>query len=121
MICSNGICFQCLFCLHCFHWLLSGIYPATVLASFRPLQALKGKATTSNGTGVLRTVLVIVQFTISVAIVVGTLVIFWQFRYMVNKDIGFEQENIIVMDRVYPIGQRPDPNLQGGVVEAPQH
>ncbi len=83
---------------------LSGIYPAFVLASFKPIQALKGKATTSNGTGRLRSALVILQFTISVVIVVGTLVIFWQFRYMMNKDIGFSQENMIIMDRVYPLG-----------------
>lgn len=84
--------------------LVSGIYPATVLASFKPLQALKGKAVTSNGTSRLRSVLVVIQFTISVAIVIGTLVIFWQFRYMVNKDIGFDHENMIIMDRVYPLG-----------------
>jgi len=83
---------------------LSGIYPAFVLASFKPIQALKGKATTSNGTGRLRSALVILQFTISVVIVVGTLVIFWQFRYMMNKDIGFNQEDMIIMDRVYPLG-----------------
>ncbi len=83
---------------------LSGLYPAFVLASFKPIQALKGKATTSNGTGRLRSVLVILQFTISVVIVVGTLVIFWQFRYMMNKDIGFTQDNMIIMDRVWPLG-----------------
>ncbi len=84
--------------------LLSGLYPSTVLASFRPIQALKGKATTSNGTGRLRAILVVLQFTISVVIVIGTLVIFWQFRYMVNKDVGFTKENMIVMDRVWPLG-----------------
>jgi len=84
--------------------LLSGLYPSTVLASFKPIQALKGKATTSNGTGRLRAILVILQFTISVVIVVGTLVIFWQFRYMVNKDVGFAKENMIIMDRVWPLG-----------------
>ena len=75
-----------------------------MLASFKPIQALKGKATTSNGSGKLRSVLVVLQFTISIVIVVGTLVIFWQFRFMQNKDVGFERENMIVMDRVWPIG-----------------
>ncbi|MEX0987594.1 MAG: FtsX-like permease family protein [Bacteroidales bacterium] len=84
--------------------LLSGIYPSTVLASFKPLQALKGKATTSNGTGRLRAILVIIQFTISIVIVVGTLVIFWQFRFMLNKDIGFNQQDMIIVDRLYPLG-----------------
>lgn len=83
--------------------LLSGFYPSTVLSSFRPIQALKGKAIPSNGTGRLRSILVVLQFTISVVIVVGTLVIFWQFRYMLNKDIGFTSENMIIMDRVFPL------------------
>ncbi|MCF8226450.1 MAG: ABC transporter permease [Bacteroidales bacterium] len=90
--------------LSIFLGLLSGLYPASVLASFKPLQALKGKATASNGTGRLRSILVIVQFTISVVIMVGTMVIFWQFRYMLNKDIGFNKDNMIIMDRVYPLG-----------------
>jgi putative ABC transport system permease protein len=84
--------------------LLSGSYPATVLASFKPIQALKGKTTTDNGSGKLRNILVVIQFTISIVIVVGTLVIFWQFRYMINKDKGFTDENMIIMDRVYPLG-----------------
>lgn len=84
--------------------LLSGIYPSTVLASFKPIQALKGKTTSSNGTGRLRSILVVLQFTISVVIVVGTLVIFWQFRFMQNKDVGFDRERMIVMDRVWPMG-----------------
>lgn len=83
---------------------LSGIYPSTVLASFKPIQALKGKAMSSNGTTRLRAILVVIQFTISVVIVVGTLVIFSQFRYMENKDIGFTKENMIIMDRVWPLG-----------------
>jgi putative ABC transport system permease protein len=84
--------------------LLSGLYPSTVLASFKPIQALKGKATMSNGTGRLRAILVVLQFTISVVIVVGTLVIFWQFRYMLTKDIGFAKDDMIIMDRVWPLG-----------------
>lgn len=84
--------------------LLSGSYPATVLASFKPIQALKGKTTTDNGSGKLRNILVVIQFTISVVIVVGTLVIFWQFRYMINKDKGYTTDHMVIMDRVYPLG-----------------
>ena len=84
--------------------LLSGSYPATVLASFKPIQALKGRTTGSNGTGNLRSILVVVQFTISIVIVVGTLVIFWQFRYLLNKDKGFREDHLVVMERVYPLG-----------------
>lgn len=100
----NWYMFPTFILLTLFIGLLSGLYPSTVLASFKPIQALKGKTTTSNGSSKLRSVLVILQFTISVVIIVGTIVIFWQFRYMLNKDVGFERENMIVMDRVWPIG-----------------
>ena len=83
--------------------LLSGSYPSIVLASFRPIFALKGNASTRNGTTWLRNVLVIVQFSISIIIIAGTLVIYWQFRYMTNKELGFDKEQLVVMDRIYPL------------------
>jgi putative ABC transport system permease protein len=84
--------------------LLSGSYPSFVLASFKPIFALKGNASTKNGTTVLRNALVIIQFSISIIIIAGTLVIYWQFRYMTNKDLGFDKEQLVVMERIYPLG-----------------
>jgi len=84
--------------------LLSGSYPAFVLASFKPIFALKGNATAKNGTTVLRNVLVIIQFSISIIIIAGTLVIYWQFRYMTNKDLGFDKEQLVVLERIHPLG-----------------
>ena len=86
--------------------LLSGSYPAFVLASFKPIAALKGKGTASNGTTFLRNLLVIVQFSISMIIIAGTLVIFWQFRFMTNKDLGFRKDNMIVLERLHPLGRQ---------------
>ncbi|MFZ5939417.1 MAG: ABC transporter permease [Bacteroidota bacterium] len=86
--------------------LLSGSYPAMVLASFKPVEALKGNRSGNNGSGLLRNILVVIQFSISIIIVVGTLVIFWQFRYMTNMDLGFEKDNIIVVERLDPLGRR---------------
>ena len=77
--------------------LLSGSYPSFVLASFRPIFALKGNAAPKNGTTVLRNALVIIQFSISIIIIAGTLVIYWQFRYMTNKELGFDKEQIVVI------------------------
>ena len=85
--------------------LLSGSYPSFVLASFRPIFALKGNATAKNGTTWLRNGLVIVQFAISIIIIAGTLVIYWQFRYMTNKDLGFDEEQLVVMERIHPLGR----------------
>jgi putative ABC transport system permease protein len=86
--------------------LLSGSYPSFVLASFKPAYALKGRGFTGNGTSWLRNVLVIIQFSISIIIMAGTLVIFWQFRYMANKDLGFEKEQLVVIERTDPLGSR---------------
>jgi putative ABC transport system permease protein len=86
--------------------LLSGSYPSFVLASFKPIHALKGNATTKNGTTWLRNALVIVQFSISIIIIAGTLVIYWQFRYMTHKDLGFDQQNLVVLERIHPLGRQ---------------
>jgi putative ABC transport system permease protein len=84
--------------------LLSGSYPSFVLASFKPIFALKGNATAKNGTTVLRNALVIIQFSISIIIIAGTLVIYWQFRYMTNKDLGFDKEQLVIVERIHPLG-----------------
>ncbi len=86
--------------------LLSGSYPSIVLASFKPIVALKGTGSTKNGTGFFRNILVIIQFTISIVIIAGTLVIYWQFKYMNNKDLGFDKEQLVVMERIHPLGKQ---------------
>ena len=86
--------------------LLSGSYPAFVLASFKPAYALKGRGAAGNGTNWLRNVLVIVQFSISMIIIAGTLVIFWQFRFMTNTDLGFDKDQLVVIERTSPLGSR---------------
>jgi len=88
--------------------LLSGSYPSFVLASFKPIFALKGNARSKNGTTWLRNALVILQFSISIIIIAGTLVIYWQFRYMTNKDLGFDQEQLVVLERIHPLGNGHD-------------
>ncbi len=85
--------------------LLSGSYPSFVLASFKPIFALKGNASAKNGTTVFRNALVIIQFSISIIIIAGTLVIYWQFKYMTNKDLGFDKEQLVVMERLRPLGK----------------
>jgi len=86
--------------------LLSGSYPAVVLASFKPIFALKGNASIRNGTTWLRNALVIIQFSISMIIIAGTLVIYWQFRFLNNKDLGFDKEQLVVLERIHPLGRQ---------------
>jgi len=86
--------------------LFSGSYPSFVLASFKPIFALKGNAKSKNGTTWLRNALVIIQFSISIIIIAGTLVVYWQFRYMTNKDLGFDKEQLVVLERLFPLGDQ---------------
>ncbi len=79
--------------------LLAGSYPAFYLSSFRPVEVLKGKLHVSNRNFNLRSVLVIIQFTFSIILIVGTLIMFRQIRFMLKKDLGFDKENVLVISR----------------------
>ncbi|GAB3916436.1 FtsX-like permease family protein [Larkinella terrae] len=75
--------------------LVAGSYPAFVLSKFRPVVVLKGAFKNTNSGIPLRQSLVVIQFTISIALMVGTGVVFRQMRYIQNKDLGFSREQII--------------------------
>ena len=76
---------------------LSGIYPSTYLASFNPVSILKGSGVSSSDRGWLRKGLVIVQFLISAVMVIGSLIIALQMRYIQHKDLGFDSDNILLV------------------------
>jgi putative ABC transport system permease protein len=82
---------------------LSGIYPAFYLSQVEPLAGLRGGVLRGRRSSVYRSIMVTLQFTISVAIIVGTMVVSRQVRYLVNLDPGFYTETMIVIDRVYPL------------------
>src|SRR6056297_1740714 len=86
--------------------LLSGIYPAFFLARFQPLDGIKGHRRSSRGSALFRKIMVVLQFTISVAIIVGTLLVANQVRYMLNKNLGFDEEQLVVVDRIHPLGNQ---------------
>jgi len=77
--------------------LLSGSYPAFYLAAFNPIRVLKGAVQTEGGKGLFRKVLVLIQFTISVVMIIGTMTVSSQLRFMKNTDLGFDRENLMVM------------------------
>ena len=78
--------------------LLSGSYPAALLSRFRPVLLLKGLKFQSKGDLSLRKGLVIFQFTISIIMIIGTLVLFLQVRYLNNTDLGFNKDLLVVID-----------------------
>jgi putative ABC transport system permease protein len=88
--------------------LMAGMYPSFVLASFNPVNVLKGEVFKGSGKSILRSILVIIQFTATIAILIGTFVVYRQLRYMQNKDLGFEKDNVLVIRRSDALGDRID-------------
>lgn len=78
--------------------LLAGIYPALVLSSFKPIIVLKGRFSTGTKGILLRKGLVIAQFTISIALIIATMVVYNQLNYMRNQDLGFSKDQMMVID-----------------------
>jgi len=76
---------------------LSGLYPAIYLSSFRPLKILKGGGETGKEKGTFRNILVITQFASAVFLVTATIFVFRQLNYMVKQDPGFDREEVITI------------------------
>ncbi len=83
---------------------LSGGYPALFLSSFNPYEVLKGSVRNSQNNGRLRRVLVVFQFAVSILLIIGTMIMYRQINYMINKDVGFNKEQVIVINRAEAIG-----------------
>ena len=78
--------------------LLAGIYPALVLTQFRPVSVLKGNFQNSGNGVLLRKSLVILQFGLSFALMVGTAVVFSQLDYLRSRNLGFTKDQMLVID-----------------------
>jgi putative ABC transport system permease protein len=92
-----------LYCI--FVGFLSGSYPALFLSSFNPYEVLKGSVKDSMKNGRLRRVLVVFQFTISILLIIGTMIMYRQIKYMLNKDVGFDKEQVLVINRADALGK----------------
>jgi putative ABC transport system permease protein len=77
--------------------LAAGVYPALVLSAFRPIWTLKGILTRGSRGFAMRNGLVVIQFSISIVLIVGTLIMARQFNYMKNQHLGFEKEQKLVL------------------------
>lgn len=77
--------------------ILSGIYPASVLSSFNPVEVLKGSFQKSIKGNSLRKVLVTLQFVISIGLIATTILVYRQLQFVQNKKLGFDKEKVIVV------------------------
>lgn len=92
-----------------FTGLIAGIYPSLVLSAFKPIEVLKNKVRL-GGSNLFTKSLVTFQFVLSIALIISTIIILEQINYMRSKNIGFNKENVVVIDaegtdtkKLYPL------------------
>ncbi len=107
--------------------LLAGSYPAFFLSGFNPLSVLKSNGTARTGGGNLRSFLVVFQFTTSIVLIIATILVFRQLSYIQNKKLGFQKDQLIIVNNAYALGGQTKvfkqemlqyPGIQSGTISS---
>ena len=87
---------------------ISGIYPSLLFSSFNTVNTIKGRLNPGIGVSRLRSSLVVFQFSITIILVASTLIIYNQLDYIKNKDLGYNEEQILVVQGISSLGEKTD-------------
>lgn len=85
--------------------LLAGLYPAFFLSSFKPIATLKGKLSAATRSYGLRSSLVVFQFFISVSLITGTIIVYQQMKFIRDKKLGYDKEQLLVIGNSWQLGK----------------
>jgi putative ABC transport system permease protein len=92
-----------------FTGILSGVYPALILSSLKSIQGLKGAISSRGGSALFRKILVVTQFSLSIFLIIGTLLVFRQMDFLMNKDLGYDKDNVVILPMRGQLFQNYDP------------
>lgn len=87
---------------------LSGSYPAIYLTAFRPAEVLKGRLRTGSRQPGIRNTLVIFQFCVSIALIISSMMVYFQLSYLQGRDVGFQKENVVGLMHTMNLGKRAE-------------